>query len=496
MVFERLQGDFTDGGNAAVFVERYYGMAAYCDALGWLCFDGQRWVQDEHQAVDMAKLLTEEMLEDARADYAEAVRCEAEAQIAMANDDQGAKAQLSDAKKAVREAKAYLTHATQSRMAGRIRGMLELSKSNLIVKADKLDADPFTLNTPAGIVNLLTSKLTPHDAGSPFLWCTRMTKCRPMDFDSEADQKAYDVWSNFLDEITCHDYSLAGFLQMVAGMALIGKVFHEGILIATGSGRNGKSTLFNAFAGVLGDYAGTIDSRVLTTDRQNKGAALATLRGRRLVLAAELEEHQRLSTSTLKQLASTDMLTIEEKYRAPESVRQTHTLVLFTNHLPRVGSTDNGTWRRLTVVPFNAVISENRAIQNYADVLVEQCGSAILSWAIEGAALFIQNGYRLTIPDAVAEATEEYRAQENWVENFISDRCIRDSGARIGARTLYLEYKAWAEENGEYIRRERDFSAALENAGYQKIKPKGTFNYIGLRINYSEKYGNPCAASC
>ena len=49
--------------------------------------------------------------------------------------------------------------------------------------------------------------------------------------------------------------------------------------------------------------------------------------------------------------ASTDKLTIEEKYKQPETVKQSHTLVLFTNHIPRVGSTDDGTWRRLLVVP-------------------------------------------------------------------------------------------------------------------------------------------------
>ena len=86
-----------------------------------------------------------------------------------------------------------------------------------------------------------------------------------------------------------------------------------------------------------------MDIRTLTAEKANRGASLATLRGKRLVITGELEEHQRLSVSVLKQLGSTDKLNIEEKYKQPESVRQSHTLVLFTNHLPRVGSTDNGT---------------------------------------------------------------------------------------------------------------------------------------------------------
>ena len=267
-------------------------------------------------------------------------------------------------------------------------------------------------------------------------------------------------------------------------MALIGTIYQEGIVIAYGGGRNGKSTFFNALQSVLGDYAGSIDIKALTTDRSNKGASLAMLRGKRLVVTGELEEHQRLSVSTLKQVASTDKLVIEEKYKAPETVKQTHTLVLFTNFLPRVGSTDGGTWRRLIVVPFNATIPVGTGVQNYADVLADKAGGAILSWAIEGAMNFIRNGFRLDIPEVVAEATEEYRGREDWLTNFIDERCIKDPNAREGARSLYLEYKSWAVDAGDYVRRERDFSTAMENAGYRKVRAGGRYSYVGLRVEH------------
>ena len=147
------------------------------------------------------------------------------------------------------------------------------------------------------------------------------------------------MWLDFLNTITCGDASLAGFLQLVAGMASIGKVFHEGIIIANGSGRNGKSTFFNALGAVLGDYTGHMNIETLTTDRQNRGPELATLRGKRLVIAGELEEGKRLSNATVKRIASTDVIRAEQKYRSPEDIIPSHTLVLYTNHLPRVGST-------------------------------------------------------------------------------------------------------------------------------------------------------------
>lgn len=477
--------DFSDAGNAALLVAAYTGTLAWCDALGWLYFNGKRWEQNEHKATDGAIMMTDSMLNDARAEYSSAVHREADAKILMANGTDGAAEELEEARREVKAAAAYLNHANKSRNAARVRGMLELAKPSLVVRADKLDADPFLLNTPGGIVDLRTSTVKPHDVDSPYLFCTKMTTVTP-----EVDVDGMNVWLDFLQVVTCGDFSLASFLQTVVGMAAIGHVYHEGIIICNGSGRNGKSTFWNAVAAVLGDYAGSIDPDVLTTDKQRRGASLATLRGKRLVIAAEMEEHQRLSTSTLKRLASTDKLTVEEKYRQPEDINQTHSLVLFTNFLPRVGSTDNGTWRRLTVVPFNAVIPVDGGKQNYADCLVENAGRAIMAWIIQGAKMFIGNGYKLTIPDAVEEATKAYRDRENWLERFIEECCVREPGARVGARDLYDCFKDWAQDTGEYVRRENDFSDVMGRAGYQKITPKNRKMWLGLRLKYSCEGGN------
>ena len=46
-----------------------------------------------------------------------------------------------------------------------------------------------------------------------------------------------------------------------------------------------------------------------------------------------------------------------------------HTLVLYTNHLPKVGANDDGIWRKLILLPFNAKIAEKSDIKNYANYL-------------------------------------------------------------------------------------------------------------------------------
>ena len=93
----------------------------------------------------------------------------------------------------------------------------------------------------------------------------------------------------------------------------------------------------------------------------------------------------RLNTATVKQLCSTDEIQAEKKYKAPFHFVPSHTLVLYTNHLPKVGANDDGIWRRLIVIPFNAKIVGAGDIKNYADYLYDNAGGYIMSWIIEGA---------------------------------------------------------------------------------------------------------------
>lgn len=466
--------DYSDAGNAEVFSRLHRDDLIFTDALGWLWWDGTRWDRSDHKATAFAIDLSARMLKEAKREHREALQQQAEAKGRYAESgEETDKEALEKANAAAAMAKNYLNHAKSTRESRRIKNMIELSKPALVLPTAQLDANPFDLNTPAGIVDLNTGAIRPHDRRA---YCTKITKAAP-------GQQGAQMWSDFLATITQGDVNLELFLQTVCGMALFGKVYHEGIVLAYGSGRNGKSTLFNSVGAAIGDYTGAIAVDVLTvTKNGNQGASLATLRGKRLVITGELEEHQRLSVAMLKRLASTDTLRIEEKYRAPEDITPSHSIVLFTNHLPRVGSTDAGTWRRLVVVPFLAAIPANGGIANYGEVLAQEAGPAILQWCIEGAVLFARNGYHLQVPEAVEEATDEYRNREDWLSNFISERCEKGLNLRVGAAELYSAYRDWAAQSGEYVRRLNDFNTAMEIAGYHKIKPKNKATWEGLQL--------------
>ena len=79
-----------------------------------------------------------------------------------------------------------------------------------------------------------------------------------------------------------------------------------------------KSTFWNTIARVLGTYSGTISADAFTVGcKRNVRPEMAELKGKRLVVAAELEEGMRLNTSIVKQLCSTDEVYAEKKYKDP-----------------------------------------------------------------------------------------------------------------------------------------------------------------------------------
>ena len=470
--FNVRPNDYSDAGNATVFVREYHEDVIYTDSMGWICWDGKRWERNEHRALELAEELSKRMLDEARALNREAMHAKAELEAAAAEGQKDEKA-LEEAKAAVVQATAYLNHAKTSRRAPRIKAVLELARPFLFLPGAAMDANPCELNTQAGIIHLVTGEWRPNERGAR---CMKITA-------ASRNAEGGDIWQNFLDTITCGDDSLKGFLQLVIGMALFGKVYQEGVTFAIGDGKNGKSTFFNAVGAVLGDYTGYIDIDVITTRGANDKAALATLRGKRLVIAGELEEGRRLSASTIKKLASTDPFVVEEKYKQPETVTPSHTLCLFTNHLPRVSSTDTGTWRRIIVIPFNAVIRKDSTIHNYADHLVKEAGGAILAWAIEGAQNFARNGFHLDIPESVEEATEAYRERENWLEGFVEERCAKEPNACAAARELYKAYKDWTVDTGEYAHSEKDFAAEMEKLGHQKKRLGSGLVYMGLCLS-------------
>lgn len=295
-------GDFTDVGQARVLARVYGNLLRFTTATNYLVYDGKVWNESSVKAHELAQQLTEQQLAEAREQLAAAQKAEDEAAV---SGDEDAKR---DAHLAIVNAKGYRSYVLACRKTSKIAAALKEAQPMLAIKVDELDADPFLLNTPDGTVNLKTGELKPHDA---YDLCTKITTVSP-------GNKGAELFADFLNVITCGDKELENHLQVIAGMAAIGKVFSELLIIAYGGGCNGKSTFFNLIARAMGNYSGGLSAEFLTiNNRQNKKPEFAELRGKRLVIAGELEEGMRLDTAVVKKLCSTDPIRAEKKYKDP-----------------------------------------------------------------------------------------------------------------------------------------------------------------------------------
>ncbi len=311
---------------------------------------------------------------------------------------------------------------------------------------------------------------------APSDFITKITSVSP-------GRKGGQLWQDSLDLIFCKDRELIDYVQMICGLAAVGKVYVEALIIAYGCGRNGKSTFWNAVSRVLGLYSGNISADTLTVGcRRNIKPELAEVKGKRLLIAAEMQEGARLNDSTVKQLCSTDDVFAEKKYKDPFSFTPCHTLVLYTNHLPKVSASDDGIWRRLIVIPFGAKIEGKNDIKNYGEYLCNNAGESILAWIIEGARKVIALDYKLPVPACVQKAIDEYRAQNDWFGHFLEDRCELAAGFRESSGALYQAYRNYSIDTNEYVRSTADFYFALEKAGFERIVRDGRRFFTGLRL--------------
>ena len=480
--------DYSDIGQAKVLCKEYGEELRYSDATDYLRYDGDAWIEDRQLAVGAM----EEFLDLQLADAQEYVQIAVKALKDAGVDESAIQAGGKTLEKAVNidnlklvfmlmGAKSYLAFVMKRRDYKYVVSALNAAKPMLAVSVSDLDKDEKLLNTPYATYNL-EKGIAGEQPHNPEDLITKITNVSPSDDGKE-------LWDQCLELFFSGDKELIDYVQMVVGMAAVGKVYQEHLIIAYGSGANGKSTFWNTISRVLGTYSGKLSAETLTVGcKRNVKPEMAELKGKRLIIASEMEEGMRLNTAVVKQLCSTDEIFAEKKYKAPFAFVPSHTLVLYTNHLPKVGANDDGIWRRLIVIPFNAKIVGDSDIKNYADYLYEKAGGYILKWIIEGAKKAIDAEYKTTLPKCVQDAINAYREENDWLGHFISECCEVDESFTEKSGELYQKYREYAIQNGDFTRPNGDFNAALENAGFSKRKTKKGAFFYGLKLKEGQDF--------
>lgn len=134
-------------------------------------------------------------------------------------------------------------------------------------------------------------------------------------------------------------------------------------LLLLGAAGGGKSTLMNALAAALGDYAGTVHEDAFSR-RRSGGTGLspnirALVAPRRLAFLPEANKAV-YQTERLKSVAGADMVNWRGLNKEERSERVTATLLMAANELPMLDGSDAALMERMVVLPYPTLPRANR----------------------------------------------------------------------------------------------------------------------------------------
>ena len=243
---------------------------------------------------------------------------------------------------------------------------------------------------------------------------------------------------------------------------LVGTALNQTFNNYIGGGRNGKSVLVTLMSKTLGEYKGDLPlTAVVTPKRVGVGGLapeIASLKGIRFAVMQEPKQGDILNEGILKELTSGfDTIQARIPYQA-EPVRfiPQFKLVVCANVLPEIRAQDHGTWRRIRVVPFLALFTENPVDDDenkpYQYKLDPTIDEKFDTWKQVFMAMMVErvlktNG-RVIDCDMVLKASNDYKYKQDVISQFIDEKLVKEVGAPVVKKTqIKNEFVIWHESN-------------------------------------------------
>ena len=437
----------TELGNAERLAHRHGADLRYCAKWNqWLAWDGSRWdsgnpLEVERRAAAVAR--------DIRTVEAPKIKSEE-----------------------YREKVETWSYRSESSKVLYATAKLARALREVEVRPDQLDADPWALTVHNGTINLRTGRLVPSSRAA------MSTKMSPVIYDPHAQ---CPQWLKFLDEIMGGNQALVAFLRRAVGYSLTGSTREHAFFLLHGSkGRNGKGTFVGTIQALLGDYAGTVDRRIIVDRAKDAHPAdLASLLGVRFAATSEADETAHLSHDTVKAIVSEDRIAARRMGQDWFEFVPSHKLWYSVNDAPRIKADDSALLARIKLIPFAQSFLGREDRELPGKLLAELPG--ILQWAIEGCLEWQRVG--LAAPPEVVASVEQLRVANDDIGRFLGEECEVDPGARVAKKSLYVAYKQWCAENGvQHPLAAKTLGARLDKKGFGETKSNGVEYRLGIRL--------------
>ncbi len=444
----------TDSANADAFViEHGAGYRYVTEWDAWIAWSGKRWeLPGARGRVMHAAMLT------ARLEYMRTkgrLKLLEEEQKPLLLEPQRDADRIEELEAAIKYQRQLLKWHEQSQNVARLEASTKILQTRLVVSMIDLDRNPWLFNVSNGTIDLRSSELHDH---TPDDLITQISEIE------WSDSSACPTWDAFVSTVMGGERDLVSYLQRLVGYSLTSLTREHILAFFYGTGLNGKSTFMQTIKLVFGEYGCAAPRDLLFQDKhgQRHPDELARLYGKRIAICAEIGEYNRFDEAKIKDLTGGDVVAVRRMRENFWDLTPTHTLFISGNHKPHVDGDDLGIWRRIRLVPWTVTIPPELVDKALPEKLRAEL-PGILRWAVNGCLEWQRIG--LEEPQAVLDATSDYRAESDVLGSFLTGYVIFEPDARVTRMALRERYETWCKESGHLPLGARKVAQRLRERG-------------------------------
>lgn len=305
--------------------------------------------------------------------------------------------------------------------------------------------NPFMVNVKNGIIDLKTFEILDHD---PNIFTVNQLNCI-------YNENAYDMnVDKMLNNLTCNNSNLRKLIEEMLGYFLLGDCRYQKAFILLGQGSNGKS----AFLKLIENWLGKNNISELSLSQLNEKFKTAELVGKIANIGDDIDKSMLKDTSVFKKLVTGDGVTVERKNKDAFNFSNIAKMVFSANALPPSSDKSNGFFRRIVIIPFNAVFnSKNPDFDpNIEDKInTENARSYLLNLALQGINR-LQKNKGFIIPEEVRTVVNTYEIDNNNVLQWIESKATEIENKTINE--VYTDYCLFCSQNNQIAVQIRNFN--------------------------------------
>ena len=343
-----------------------------------------------------------------------------------------------------------------------------ITKKNIMTEAKELfyDADFIdSLDTNKHLIafnnGVFDFKENNFRTGIPTDYISLSTNIDYIQIDKKIHQPIIDEIHDFMSKVYPNDI-LRKYMWEHLACCMTGWNDQQTANFYLGIGANGKSAVLSLMSNVLGQYKYDCESTVITGGRARVGGVapeIVGMKGKRLVVMNELSKTDILNEGVFKQLtAGNDNVQGRGLYQSKAVIFQPQLkLAITTNNLPKVNATDNGTWRRIRIVPHDALFVDKGKLYKqfpkedvpyqFEKVDEKELNSNFIRWKEVMASLLIgiavETQGKVNDCDIVLSASDNYKESMDHIAEFIRDKIKRNSSSSVTKPDVSTEFNFW-----------------------------------------------------